>query len=209
MRYRDEGIYSNNCGDFSNNIVGYMFAYVYNVKKDDTIVFETQADVTYYAIKSGDYAGIVIKTEQSSSGFFVADKDYEQITVLYGYKDGHTYTENELKATNVYLISKKRVIEDEKSIYIASNTASYVEKYKADYVCDGVNDEEEIRKALDNLKGGTIYLSSGEFNFDSFNSSNGCCGISNNGGSRRIAIKGYSYSGEAKTIINVTNTALE
>ena len=209
MRYKDEGIYSNNCGDFSNAIVGYMFAYVYNVKKDDIIVFETQADVTSCTIRSGDYVGITIKTERSSSGFFVADKDYEQITVLYGYKEGHTYTEDELKVTNVYFISKKRVIEDEKSIYIASNTASYAEKYKADYVCDGVNDEEEIRKALNNLKGGTIYLSSGEFNFDSFNSSNGCCGISDNGGSRRIAIKGYSCRGEAATIINVTNTALE
>lgn len=36
----------------------------------------------------------------------------------------------------MFTSSLKRVIEDEKSIYIASNTASYVEKHKADYVCD-------------------------------------------------------------------------
>lgn len=53
--------------------------------------------------------------------------------------------------------------------YVASADASDYEKNKSDYVCDGLNDEVEIQKAIDMAVtyGGRVKLSSGKFIIDS------------------------------------------
>ena len=56
-------------------------------------------------------------------------------------------------------------------VFVAANDAKGYEKAKADYQCDGVNDELTIQSAINAIYsagGGTVRLSSGTFYIDSF-----------------------------------------
>jgi len=53
---------------------------------------------------------------------------------------------------------------------VAASNASDESKQKADYVCDGTNDEVEIQQAIDDLptQGGMVFLTEGTFNISQY-----------------------------------------
>lgn len=69
--------------------------------------------------------------------------------------------ENQLKEDIGNIKKKKNVV-----IYVGSAELSAEQKLSCDYVCDGVDDQIEIRQAIDSLpdSGGEIHLSRGIFN---------------------------------------------
>ena len=99
-----------------------------------------------------------------------------------------------------------------RDVYIAAKDATLSEKLRADIICDGINDEEDIRKACINIGNwGTIHLSSGHFYFDSFyhlTSQNlyACVPIYSYDVYLRVNIVG---AGIATTIITVTESAMQ
>lgn len=59
----------------------------------------------------------------------------------------------------------------DKVVRVASNTANDIEKKYADFICDGIADEQQINQALQllgEIGGGTLQLSSGIFYLDNF-----------------------------------------
>ena len=98
------------------------------------------------------------------------------------------------------------------NIYVAASNATAKEKLVADYICDGINDGEQINAALDRLDGryGTVILSSGTFCLDTVNSKNGKLYLVSlfNGtatGYKRIRGQGAFISMDGGTVIKVTN----
>ena len=93
-----------------------------------------------------------------------------------------------------------------KLLVAAANSPAY-EKAKADYVCDGVNDESEINMAISRLVyGGTIRLADGEYHIDSFKEEgNSAINFGYNGGKARvIRIKGTTENKSYNTRYGVT-----
>lgn len=95
-------------------------------------------------------------------------------------KDG-TFNIHKLKAKNLEADSLGKHISQiieynygnknrlHRTIYVAANDSSDIDKVHADYICDGHNDEVEINKAIvDADLEGTVYLCGGTFYIDSF-----------------------------------------
>lgn len=95
-------------------------------------------------------------------------------------------------------------------IRVAAADATSYEKSLASYICDGINDEVEIQKALSAISEcGEVWLSSGTFNIDSFSSINGkriAIPLTKNpyDGSWEKTIKGagWTYGGVTKIIVS-------
>ena len=99
-------------------------------------------------------------------------------------------------------------------IIIAPSNALKCDKRIADFVCDGVGDEQEINKAIERLPlGGTIQLLDGDYYLDSFdNEGNSAIYFGyNNGNARTITITGTTenkaYNTRHGAVINVSDKA--
>ena len=187
------------------------FGYVSNldsIKKGDILTVESSIDIREILIRVGDYTGTTIYHGSYPSYKF--DSDYDCISVLIKKVDLSSWNQNECLSTDVIVKRKSlsRYAIEPNVIYIASNDATYAEKSIADYICDGINDEVEFRKALQLAERGDVevHLSSGDFYFDNFDSNNGICGVSY---AKHITIKGVGRRGSKVTVIHVTDTALE
>lgn len=84
------------------------------------------------------------------------------------------------------------------TIFVAASDSSDIDKKFADYVCDGINDEYEINKAIEDIgKCGTVFLFSGNFHIDSFGEHKGfeksAIVVKNIGTYRSVLIKGIRH----------------
>ena len=90
---------------------------------------------------------------------------------------------------------------------VAAYNSSIFDKQIADYVCDGVNDEVEIQKALNYFAeiSGTVILCNGNYNIDSLydtgNASLGKFGlyVSKSSANHSVIIKGMNHPNRVKT----------
>ena len=94
-----------------------------------------------------------------------------------------------------------------RELLIAAANSPDFEKRRADYVCDGVNDEAEINLAIARLHyGGTLRLADGEYHIDSFKEE-GNSAINfgyNDGRARVVRIKGTTENKGYNTRFGVT-----
>lgn len=84
------------------------------------------------------------------------------------------------------------------TIFVAASDSSDIDKKFADYVCDGINDEYEINKAIEDIgKCGTVFLFSGNFHIDSFGEHKGfeksAIVVKDIGTYRSVLIKGIRH----------------
>lgn len=112
---------------------------------------------------------------------------------------------------NIYLLTSGELPFAERlcpsTVIVAAYNSSGVDKEIADYVCDGVNDEVEIQKALDTfaLTSGTVILCNGNYNIDSlYDTGNAELGkfglyISKSSVNHSVIIKGMNHPNRVKT----------
>lgn len=84
------------------------------------------------------------------------------------------------------------------TIFVAASDSSDIDKKFADYVCDGINDEYEINKAIEDIgECGTVFLFSGNFHIDSFGEHKGfeksAIVVKDIGTYRSVLIKGIRH----------------
>lgn len=82
------------------------------------------------------------------------------------------------------------------TLYVAANDATFLEKFMADYVCDGTDDHTEIIAAISALPstGGSVRLSSGTFNIGAA-VTYGRANSTLEGGAHNTILKGQSGCG--------------
>jgi hypothetical protein len=165
----DKGIVNfGNISDISEFMFLVIFEYVgitcSVLKKDSNLFKDSNKPTDYLTLNGTRYRYI-------SNGvleFEVTDENCKlHVTIKkVNIFDGTGYVIGEEKK-----IYPKWLMRSKDRIFIASNEASEEEKTYADYVCDGVNDEVEIQKAIDYLNkvgGGCIKLSAGRFFLQNF-----------------------------------------
>lgn len=98
-------------------------------------------------------------------GTVIAEQDWNGFTV-WGHGDNskkYTYNINKYKINmNAGTVDKVKIV--------AAHNSSIADKALADYVCDGINDEVEINKAIEDMKMvcGVVKLCQGDFWIDEF-----------------------------------------
>lgn len=111
------------------------------------------------------------------------------------------------------LRNPKWLLVEPNEIFVASSNATKEEKEVAHYICDGVNDEIEINRALKKLgRHGTVRLSSGTFNIESFteyNANDERTAIFTKETSFELSIKGCSRRNGYGTVLFVSGEVLE
>lgn len=129
------------------------------------------------------------------------------VTLSITMKNDSGYVEYIKRYRPKWLISKPN------EIYVCANDSTDEEKEYADYLCDGVNDENEINRAIKDLGDhGTVRLSSGTFNIESFtkyNNDDERTAIFTKETSFEISIKGCSRRNGYGTILFVSEEILE
>ena len=107
----------------------------------------------------GEYK--IIKEDFVSVGYSyfrcsaLMNKDYDQEISIF-FNDAQSFIDSDVKLKG-------------KDIYIAACDSNSYDKSIADFICDGINDEEELSKASKLVKGNsTIHLAEGNYYIDSF-----------------------------------------
>lgn len=205
-----------------NHFDGLFYFYDYPIKKGDVII------VNYISESLSDnHAIFVSNTVRNSSDIesdairltnrkanYIAKKDWNGFTVWASgsYSDTYRY-EIEIIHSNI------RKNEKNKTVFIAAHNSSANDKYNADFVCDGKNDEKEINRAIDIVKSsvGVVVLYDGDYYIDSFSdyyvsgkAEKAAIFVKKEGSANGgVSICGCSSGKPQKAIIHVNETAFE
>lgn len=153
--------FTNAVDDFNVSI------YLVTVTKFENEVYSTKTFnvnnlFLYNTSKNGTVYGISYEIDVGKRAVqFTGSSNNVTLSITMAKNSG--YVENIKRYRPKWLISKPN------EIYVCASDSTNEEKEYADYLCDGVNDEVEIMKAIKKLNPyGAVVLSSGKFNIQSF-----------------------------------------
>lgn len=158
---------------FGNHHDSHFYFYECSIKADDILLvdYSSTSDSANHAIfvsdKLRNKADIEADGIELTNGkaVYKAKRDWNGFTV---WADGNYSDTYEYEIEIIH--SQIRKNEKNKTLYIAANNSSNDDKYNADFICDGVNDEEEINRAINLVKSsvGVVVLYDGDYYIDSF-----------------------------------------
>ena len=183
------------------------------VKKGDVITVNV-------VCKTSSTVGIWLSNESRTSSS-IPSKKIEIVNGIGSYVaesdwNGFTIWANDEKTDNPYIVDVcvQNNLKDDvnKVVRVSAYNSSSYDKAKSDYICDGVNDENEINQAIkDVIKNcGTVILCDGDYNIHKFNE------YTIAGKKEKIAIcvetsseaKGVTIRGESENKVNSVNIHL-
>ena len=149
----------------------------------------------------------------NGKAIYKAKRDWNGFTVWANGNYSDTY-----KYEIEIIHSQIRKNEKNKTLYIAASNSSNDNKYNADFVCDGMNDEEEINKAINLVKPltGMVVLYDGDYYIDSFSDyyvsgkvEKAAIFVKREGSAGGVSICGCSTGKPQNAVIHVNESAFD
>lgn len=110
------------------------------------------------ASNNGYTQGRIVVTEGAATKLYVNN--------LLSSPEFYVYKSTYAVAKNINVLSHSRNV-----VYVAASDSDPIDKYAADVLCTGLNDEKAIEAAIDMLiNGGKVYLFAGTYSIDNFTS---------------------------------------